>query len=176
MNKKRAIRLFGGAAAVVAAGAALLAVSGMANGLENPALETTLAPPAQHSETRIQLAQADAAPVETPVSYSAEQADRGEEDFTDDCEACHGDDLRGGLLGGPPLRGVNFESKYFYEGAPAGALFEVMSTTMPPNAPGRYSAETYADLLAYILKRNGFAAGAELPSDVDALYNLTMEK
>jgi hypothetical protein len=47
---------------------------------------------------------------------------------------------------------------------------------MPPNAPGSYSPETYADLMAYILKRNGYKAGAELPSDVDALNNLTMTK
>jgi mono/diheme cytochrome c family protein len=131
--------------------------------------------PAQQSETRIQLAQADVATVETPVSYSSDQADRGEKNYTDNCEECHGDDLKGGLLGGAPLRGLSFEEK-FTNGAPAGALFEYMSTTMPPNAPGRYSASTYADLMAYILKRNGFKAGAELPSDVEALYNLTMEK
>ena len=47
---------------------------------------------------------------------------------------------------------------------------------MPPDSPGRYSEGTYADIMAYILKRNGFKAGAELPSDVDALYNLTLEK
>ena len=47
---------------------------------------------------------------------------------------------------------------------------------MPPNAPGRYSASTYADLMAYILKRNGFQAGAPLPADLDALDYLVMEK
>jgi hypothetical protein len=30
--------------------------------------------------------------------------------------------------------------------------------------------------MAYILKTNGYRAGAELPSDVEALYNLVMEK
>lgn len=175
MNKKHATRLFGGAAGVVVVGASLLAVSAMANGFENSALETRLALPTQHAETRIHLAQADAAPAPSPVSYSSAQADRGEEQFEKDCVECHGDDLRGGLLGGPPLRGLSFEEKYA-NGSPAGVLFEIMSTTMPPNAPGRYSASAYADMMAYILKRNGLAAGAELPSDVDALYNLTIEK
>lgn len=123
----------------------------------------------------IQLAQADVAPVERPVSYATDQANRGHDEFARSCVECHGAELRGGLLGGPPLRGVAFEEKYA-NGLPAGILFDVMSTTMPPDAPGRYSAETYADLMAYILERNGFASGTPLPSDVDQLYNLIMEK
>ena len=175
MNKKRAIRLFCSAAAVVAAGATILFVSGAANGLEATAPATTPAVSAQHSDTRIQIAQADAAAAEAPVSYSSEQADRGETQFERNCVECHGDDLRGGLLGGPPLRGLSFEGKYA-NGVQAGVLFEVMSATMPPNNPGGLSPSTYADLMAYILKRNGFAAGAPLPSDVDALYTMIVEK
>lgn len=124
---------------------------------------------------RIHVAQADAAASGTPVSYSREQADRGEEEFNDQCAECHGDDLRGGLIGGPPLRGLSFEEK-FLNGAPASGLFLFMSTAMPPNSPGRFSPEAYADMMAYILKRNGFQPGAELPSDVDALDQLILEK
>lgn len=120
------------------------------------------------------VAQGDAKPVEHPVTYTADQADRGETAYKRYCVECHGDDLRGGLLGGAPLRGQSFESKYV-EG-PASSLFEVMSETMPPDAPGRFSASGYADMMAYILKRNGFAEGAPLPSDVDALYDLTIIK
>ena len=111
----------------------------------------------------------------TKVSYSNDQADRGEDDFQDDCVECHGDDLRGGLLGGPPLRGVAFEEK-FGNGAPASSLYLFMSTLMPPEQPGRFSPETYADLMAYVLKRNGYRAGAALPSDFEALDALVMEK
>jgi mono/diheme cytochrome c family protein len=121
------------------------------------------------------VAQADATPAPTPVHYSTEQADRGKAFFIKHCAECHGEDLRGGLNGGPPLRGLSFEGKYA-EGAPASAIFEFMSTLMPPDSPGRYSAAQYADAMAYILKVNGFKAGAELPSDVDALNTLTMEK
>lgn len=119
--------------------------------------------------------QADGEAVESPVSYSTEQADRGKERYESECEECHGDDLRGGLNGGAPLSGLSFEQK-FAEGAPASGLFLFMSTLMPPNAPGRYSAETYADLMAYILQQNGFQPGAPLPSDVDALDYLIVEK
>ncbi len=47
---------------------------------------------------------------------------------------------------------------------------------MPPGSPGRYSPSTYADLVAYILKRNGFKAGAPLPTDLDLLDYLMMVK
>jgi mono/diheme cytochrome c family protein len=109
------------------------------------------------------------------VSYSDEQANRGEDDYEDQCLDCHGEDLRGGLLGGAQLRGVAFEEK-FGNGAPASALFLFMSTQMPPNGPGRLSPETYADLMAYVLKRNGYPVGAPLPSDFEALDALVMEK
>ncbi|MEQ8166534.1 c-type cytochrome [Pelagibacterium sp.] len=112
----------------------------------------------------------------SPVHYSSEQADRGEDRFARDCEDCHGDDLRGGLIGGPPLRGLSFEQK-FANGAPASAMFGFMSALMPPNAPGRYSPEVYADLMAYILQENGFPAGSEpLPSDMESLNNLIVQK
>lgn len=124
---------------------------------------------------RIYLAQAEAVPVERPVFYSTEQADRGEEEFESECEECHGDNLRGGLNGGPPLRGLAFQEK-FGNGLPASLLFSFMSGTMPPQAPGRFSPSTYADLMAHILKGNGFQAGAPLPSDIDALEYLIMEK
>lgn len=123
----------------------------------------------------IHLAQADASAADRPVSYSMDQADRGEERYTKDCEECHGDDLRGGLNGGAPLRGLQFEEKYT-DGLPASLLFSYMSSQMPPNAPGRYPASTYADLMAYILKRNGFQPGAPLPGDMDALGYLVMDK
>lgn len=171
MYKKREVGLLGGAMGLIAMGAALLTVSGAANGLEAPALNTMPAAPAPHSEPRIHVAQAAGA----RASYASDQADRGAREFENNCVECHGSDLRGGLLGGPPLRGLSFEGKYA-NGAPAGVLFEVMSGTMPPDAPGRFSADTYADLMAYILQWNGFPAGAPLPSDVDALYELIIEK
>lgn len=118
----------------------------------------------------VRLAQATPA----KVSYSAEQAKRGKARYDKDCEDCHGKDLKGGLNGGAPLRGGQFERKFV--GAPASALFSYMSTQMPPNSPGRYSKWTYADLMAYILKRNGYQPGAPLPAEIEALGNLSLEK
>ena len=123
---------------------------------------------------RIRVAQATATPDAT-VAYTDDQAERGKKRFQSDCADCHGADLRGGLNGGPPLRGMAFEQT-FAEGAPASALFMFMSTQMPPNDPGRYSPSEYADMMAFILKLNSFQSGAPLPSDVDALDHLTMNK
>jgi mono/diheme cytochrome c family protein len=131
--------------------------------------------PAATEPDRIIVAQADAVPVARPVSYSSDQADRGRKRFESSCAECHGDDLKGGINGGPPLHGSAFEEKYA-NGAPASGLFMFMSTLMPPDFPGRFSPSVYADLMAYVLKRNGFPDGAPLPSDVDALDHLIIEK
>ncbi len=143
-------------------------------GLGQAMAADSAAPPVQ-ADSPILLAQGETQPALRPVSYTREQADRGEDRYKSACVECHGDDLKGGMNGGAPLRGVNFEMKYA-NGAPASALYLFTSTLMPPNSPGRYSANAYADLMAYILKRNGFRAGAPLPSDVDALDYLIMEK
>ena len=115
---------------------------------------------------------AQAAPAK--VSYSNEQAKRGETQYKETCVDCHGDDLRGGLNGGPPLRGGMFNQDF--GNAPASALFLFMSTQMPPEAPGRFSASTYADLMAYVLQVNGFDAGAPLPADADKLNGFVIAK
>jgi mono/diheme cytochrome c family protein len=159
--------------AIAASTAALFVVPGQ--GSEVPHSEQSVHARSDADQTRIRVAQAEAGAVDKPVSYSDDQADRGKKKFDGDCVDCHGDDLRGGLNGGPPLRGNAFEETYA-NGAPASALFGFMSTAMPPNDPGRYSASVYADLMAYVLKVNGFQSGAPLPSDLDALDHLTMEK
>ncbi len=121
---------------------------------------------------------AGAAPVEaatgTPVTFTTAQADRGQSRYTRDCEECHGATLNGGLIGGPPLRGLAFEQKYL-NGTPAAVLFTYTSTAMPPDNPGRFSPAVYADLVAYILSHNGFEPGTEeLPNDLETLNTLIM--
>ncbi len=120
-------------------------------------------------------APAAAAAAGTPVSYSEDQADAGEKRFKSTCIDCHGDNLQGGLNGGPPLKGSAFDQA-FADGAPASGLFEFMSTQMPPDSPGEFSPSVYADVMSYILKLNGYQAGAPLPSDPDALDHLIMQK
>jgi mono/diheme cytochrome c family protein len=160
--------LIGRRRSITVASAALLASLGFA--ASAAAIEAVPGAAVSVAGAPIQLAQNTM----TPVSYTREQADRGKIRFEKDCVDCHGKDLQGGLNGGAPLRGGKFDQDF--GGGPASALFLFMSTQMPPNDPGRFSAEVYADLMAYVLKRNGYQAGMELPSNVDALDNLVLEK
>lgn len=147
---------------------ASLALTLPSDGFEAGSTATAIAGPGPSSS--VVLAQAT-----TKVTFAAEQSDRGETRYGRECVDCHGEDLGGGLLGGPPLKGLAFLSK-FGNGAPASGLYLFMSTAMPPDQPGRFSPANYADLMAYVLKVNGFAEGAPLPSDVAALDTLIMEK
>lgn len=99
-------------------------------------------------------------------AYTDEQADRAKSTFASSCASCHGEALGGGASA-PPLMGFPFTS--FYTGKTLGDLYTVLHT-MPADNPGSLSDEKYADLLALILRTNGYPAGsAELPADAAAL-------
>ena len=94
--------------------------------------------------------------------FSDPQAARGQGLYTQRCAGCHGADLTGGAQA-PPLAGQAFRFKWRQE--PLSALFIKIRYTMPPNAPpnaneaAKLDAEQSADLVAHILKANGFPAG-----------------
>ena len=113
--------------------------------------------------------------VESLVSYTKEQAARGKKYYEKYCAECHGKEFKGGVNGGPSLRGVQFLEKYA-DGAPASWMFEFIFYMMPPDQAGRFSLKKYTDMMAYILKKNGFKSGEPLPSDLDALEQLIMKK
>lgn len=160
---------------LVAAGAVLLASASALAAFTAVVPAGGDAAPSPDAGPAIVLAQANGEPTEKPVTFSAEQSDAGKVRYEKDCAECHGKDLKGGMNGGAPLRGLAFEEKYADE-MPASALFEYMRTAMPPNSPGRYSEHVYADLMAYILDRNGFRAGAPLPTDLDVLDYMIIDK
>ena len=90
--------------------------------------------------------------------YTQEQATRGAAAFAKSCASCHGDDLAG-IDEAPALQGGQFVGDF--SGLTLGDLFDRTRTTMPQNAPQSLTPETYADILAYLLKANGFPAGAK---------------
>jgi mono/diheme cytochrome c family protein len=109
-----------------------------------------------------------------PVTFTAEQAARGKIAYDANCVSCHGPDLISANYG-PPLAGQYFEGKWI--GQPVSALFAQARDNMPPSRPGSLPAETYADLVAYILQVNGLKAGSsELPTDLAALEKMTITK
>ena len=114
------------------------------------------------------------AAAQAPV-FSAEQAARGKDAYIQRCGMCHGENLDDGDFGGAPLRGTWFRD-HWGSGAVA-ALFVYVQTTMPPDNPGGLNDTTYADILSYILQRNGYAAGAqEMKPDAQAMEAMSLQK
>ena len=112
---------------------------------------------------------------ETGPSFTAAQAARGHDAYTQRCAMCHGERLDDGDFGGAPLRGSWFRD-HWGEGSVA-TLFSYVQTQMPPDNPGGLNDTTYADILAFILQRNGYVASdAELPPQIEAMETMTLTK
>jgi mono/diheme cytochrome c family protein len=97
--------------------------------------------------------------------YTDAQADAGQTVFASQCAICHGDKLEGKV--GPALAGEQFLSVSQYQELTAGFLYKTISRQMPKNAPGSLSKTQYIDVLAYILKVNGYPAGPRQLTDDD---------
>ena len=99
--------------------------------------------------------------------FTAAQARRGRRVYTQNCESCHGPELKGGEMA-PGIAGSDFI--VFWTELPVGDFFERIKVSMPEDAPGRLSDEEYTDVVAYILDANDYPAGeTELPADKTAL-------
>jgi mono/diheme cytochrome c family protein len=110
-----------------------------------------------------------------PPRFTEEQADRGHTAYRRNCQDCHGANLNDGEFGGAPLNGQYF-ARHWAKGSVA-ALYGYMRTKMPPDRPGRLSPQTYADLTAFLLVRNGYqAAQTELPPDPAAQEHMNLQR
>jgi S-disulfanyl-L-cysteine oxidoreductase SoxD len=102
--------------------------------------------------------------------YSEAQSKRGETAYSQYCAKCHGPDLSGADVA-PPLTGVEFNSAW--NDLAVGELFERLRVTMPADKPGSVSAQDNADIVAFLLSKNGFPAGeAELPPQLEILKTI----
>lgn len=73
------------------------------------------------------------------------------------CAGCHGEDLQG-FTDAPPLTGATFKfdwSKYTIR-----IFYDFVSKTMPAGLEGDLSAETYSNVIAFLLAANGAKAGS----------------
>ena len=97
--------------------------------------------------------------------YTTAQADRGAATFKTTCTACHDNERFTGdqfLLG--------------WTGKPLHELFQHMSTTMPEDNPGSLKPQQYVDVVAYMLKLNGYPAGkTELASATEGLKTIMFD-
>src|SRR5436309_8854971 len=87
--------------------------------------------------------------------YTDAQAARGAAVYEVACAGCHRADLGG--ASGPSLREERFARQF--AGKDLKTLFTKMATTMPRNAPASLGDNVYLDIIAHVLKENGFAAG-----------------
>lgn len=107
----------------------------------------------------------------TPPTYTVEQAARGKTAYDANCVSCHGPTLVNANYG-PPLAGDYFNRKW--TGMPVSDLFAKVQS-MPPSRPNSLSAETYADLTAYILQVNELPPSeSELPMDPALLQDMVI--
>ena len=88
--------------------------------------------------------------------YTEAQAARGATVYTQYCVACHGASLQG--ESGPALTGQVLRAAY--GGGSAAQLYDFISRQMPQNAPASLKQWQYLDVTAYVLSRNGLAAGS----------------
>ncbi len=88
--------------------------------------------------------------------YTDDQANRGEVLYRAACESCHAPDLSGGKVV-PELIGKTFTEDW--NGLTVGQLFDRVLLSMPEGDPASVSRTEKADILAFILRANGFPSG-----------------
>jgi len=94
--------------------------------------------------------------------YSEAQANRGAAAYEVACAGCHRADLSGNS--GPALKEERFAR--VYAGKDLKTLYSKVADTMPRNTPGSLTTDVYLDVVAHMLKENGFKSGArELTAD-----------
>ncbi|MGH7655771.1 MAG: c-type cytochrome [Gemmatimonadaceae bacterium] len=99
--------------------------------------------------------------------YSLAQAGRGESTYRATCASCHGDSLAG-INDAPPLVGPEFHKDY--DGNTLSSLFSKVSNDMPSDNPGSLTNPQVAEVVAFMLKYNGYPAGAvDLSAVADSL-------
>ena len=102
------------------------------------------------------------------------QARRGEAAYQSNCAACHGRNLQATNPDAPSLTAPSFGISW--HGKPVADLFTLMRTSMPLGAGGSLSDPEYLDIVAYILKFNGYPAGdRELGPEVERLKQIVIE-
>ncbi|MEQ1691195.1 MAG: cytochrome c [Gemmatimonas sp.] len=102
--------------------------------------------------------------------YTAAQAARGQVAYAQTCARCHKETMAGGDEA-PALTGSGFMSGW--NGLTLDELHDRIRTTMPTDTPGVFSRPQVTDVVAYMLRFNGFPAGlVELTHENEALKDI----
>jgi mono/diheme cytochrome c family protein len=107
--------------------------------------------------------------------YAKDQADRGETQYASLCAKCHDPaKLQPGKKPGPVLVGDAFLAKW--EGRTLGELMTGIQTTMPNDGSAFLSMEESVDLVAYLVRANGFPDGPAPLGHDDASREILIAK
>ncbi len=105
-------------------------------------------------------------------AYTEDQAARGATSYQQNCARCHGATLAG-TFEIPPLMGRFVP---YWSGSTLDVLVDYISRAMPLGRPGSLSPAVNADIVAFILKSNGFPAGQkELGTSADDQKTITFD-
>ena len=91
--------------------------------------------------------------------YAAAQAERGQELYAEHCSSCHGDFLDGDGASGRIVALSDAAFADNWEAASLNDLFAKIAKTMPRDAPGTLKSAETLDLIAFLLKFNGYPSG-----------------
>jgi glucose dehydrogenase len=104
--------------------------------------------------------------------YTDAQAGHGESIYRAKCSACHDNDVNGQHA--PPLVGRAFWEQWDQE--PVRALYSRIVSTMPLEEAGSLPEKDVLDILAYLLKENGWPAGKKAIESARELNNVRLER
>ncbi len=119
---------------------------------DGPASSQLCAEPAKPAKPKARLPK-------PPALYTEAQATQGATYYFQNCSMCHGPLLDGqkGGYSGPALKGADFaDPSYDFH---VNEIFRFVAKLMPAATPGSLSNEQNVDIMAYILKQNGYPAG-----------------
>lgn len=109
---------------------------------------------------------------QTTGLFTEAQAQRGQALYAAKCASCHGQSLEGATAS--PLSGSKFAAKW--SGKSVDDLFFITRTQMPYGAGGSLTNQQYLDIVVFMLKSNGYTAGArELTNDAATLKGLKIQ-
>jgi len=94
-----------------------------------------------------------------PALYTEDQATQGQIAYYQNCAMCHGSNLGGQEEGssGPALKGSDFaDPSYDFH---VSDIFNFVANMMPAMSPGSLPHDTSVNIMAFILKANGYPAG-----------------
>jgi cytochrome c5 len=142
-----------------------LAIAGCASAgsAADPAAGATPAAPEAAAPTQPE-APAPTADASGVGHFSEAQAGNGRDTFRALCTECH---YSGEFS--------DAQFKFKWSRRSADSLYDMIFTQMPESAPGSLSPEEAVSLVAYILRMNGFEAGAnELAPDAEVLSQISL--